>query len=205
MRVFADDNSYPLLSSLEILAEDGTLERKADMFSKRTIKAHKVVNSVDTASEALSISLAEKAKVDMPFMAKLTGKTEEELEQELSGVVFRLPESDTENPKYVSEDEYLSGNVREKLKVAELAAQADVRYQVNVTALQKVQPKDLSASEINIRLGTTWLPESDVEDFMFQLLNTPNYMQWKIKVHFSKYTGEWQVAVSYTHLTLPTN
>ena len=189
MRVFADDNSYPLLSSLEILAEDGTLERKADMFSKRTIKAHKVVNSVDTASEALSISLAEKAKVDMPFMAKLTGKTEEELEQELSGVVFRLPESDTENPKYVSEDEYLSGNVREKLKVAE----ADVRYQVNVTALQKVQPKDLSASEINIRLGTTWLPESDVEDFMFQLLNTPNYMQWKIKVHFSKYTGEWQV------------
>ena len=193
MRVFADDNSYPLLSSLEILAEDGTLERKADMFSKRTIKAHKVVNSVDTASEALSISLAEKAKVDMPFMAKLTGKTEEELEQELSGVVFRLPESDIENPKYVSEDEYLSGNVREKLKVAELAAQADVRYQVNVTALQKVQPKDLSASEINIRLGTTWLPESDVEDFMFQLLNTPNYMQWKIKVHFSKYTGEWQV------------
>ena len=193
MRVFADDNSYPLLSSLEILAEDGTLERKADMFSKRTIKAHKVVNSVDTASEALSISLVEKAKVDMPFMAKLTGKTEEELEQELSGVVFRLPESDTENPKYVSEDEYLSGNVREKLKVAELAAQADVRYQVNVTALQKVQPKDLSASEINIRLGTTWLPESDVEDFMFQLLNTPNYMQWKIKVHFSKYTGEWQV------------
>lgn len=193
MRVFADDNSYPLLSSLEILAEDGTLERKADMFSKRTIKAHKVVNSVDTASEALSISLAEKAKVDMPFMAKLTGKTEEELEQELSGVVFRLPESDTENPKYVSEDEYLSGNVREKLKVAELAAQADVRYQVNVTALQKVQPKDLSASEINIRLGTTWLPESDVEDFMLQLLNTPNYMQWKIKVHFSKYTGEWQV------------
>lgn len=193
MRVFADDNSYPLLSSLEILAEDGTLERKADMFSKRTIKAHKVVNSVDTASEALSISLAEKAKVDMPFMAKLTGKTEEELEQELSGVVFRLPESDTENPKYVSEDEYLSGNVREKLKVAELAAQADVRYQVNVTALQKVQPKDLSASEINIRLGATWLPESDVEDFMFQLLNTPNYMQWKIKVQFSKYTGEWQV------------
>ena len=193
MRVFADDNSYPLLSSLEILAEDGTLERKADMFSKRTIKAHKVVNSVDTASEALSISLAEKAKVDMPFMAKLTGKTEEELEQELSGVVFRLPESDTENPKYVSEDEYLSGNVREKLKVAELVAQADVRYQVNVTALQKVQPKDLSASEINIRLGATWLPESDVEDFMFQLLNTPNYMQWKIKVHFSKYTGEWQV------------
>ena len=193
MRVFADDNSYPLLSSLEILAEDGTLERKADMFSKRTIKAHKVVNSVDTASEALSISLAEKAKVDMPFMAKLTGKTEEELEQELSGVVFRLPESDTENPKYVSEDEYLSGNVREKLKVAELTAQSDARYQVNVTALQNVQPKDLSASEINIRLGTTWLPESDVEDFMFQLLNTPNYMQWKIKVHFSKYTGEWQV------------
>lgn len=193
MRVFADDNSYPLLSSLEILAEDGTLERKADMFSKRTIKAHEAVTSVDTASEALSISLAEKARVDMGFMEQLTGKTEEELEQELSGVVFRLPESDTENPQYVSEDEYLSGNVREKLKMAELAAQADVRYQVNVTALQNVQPKDLSASEINIRLGTTWLPESDVEDFMFQLLNTPNYTQWKIKVHFSKYTGEWQV------------
>ena len=193
MRVFADDNSYPLLSSLEILAEDGTLERKADMFSKRTIKAHEAVTSVDTASEALLISLAEKAKVDMDFMSELTGKSEEELERELSGVVFRLPESDTENPKYVSEDEYLSGNVREKLKVAELAVQADGRYQVNVTALQKVQPKDLSTSEINIRLGTTWLPESDVEDFMFQLLNTPNYMQWRIKVHFSKYTGEWQV------------
>ena len=193
MRVFADDNSYPLLSSLEILAEDGTLERKADMFYKRTIKAHDAVTSVDTASEALSISLAEKAKVDMDFMSGLTGKTEEELEQELSGVIFRLPESDTENPKYVSEDEYLSGNVREKLKVAELATQADARYQVNVTALQKVQPKDLSASEINIRLGTTWLPESDVSDFMFQLLDTPNYMQWKIKVHFSKYTGEWQI------------
>jgi len=193
MRVFEDDNSYPLLSSLEILAEDGTLERKADMFSKRTIKAHEAVTSVDTASEALSISLAEKAKVDMDFMSELTGKSEEELERELSGVVFRLPESGTENPKYVSEDEYLSGNVREKLKVAELTAQSDARYQVNVTALQNVQPKDLSASEINIRLGTTWLPESDVEDFMFQLLNTPNYMQWRIKVHFSKYTGEWQV------------
>lgn len=193
MRVFADDNSYPLLSSLEILAEDGTLERKADMFSKRTIKAHEAVTSVDTASEALSISLAEKAKVDMDFMSELTGKSEEELERELSGVVFRLPESGTENPKYVSEDEYLSGNVREKLKVAELTTQSDARYQVNVTALQNVQPKDLSASEINIRLGTTWLPESDVEDFMFQLLNTPNYMQWRIKVHFSKYTGEWQV------------
>ena len=193
MRVFADDNSYPLLSSLEILAEDGTLERKADMFSKRTIKAHEAVTSVDTASEALSISLAEKAKVDMDFMSELTGKSEEELERELSGVVFRLPESGTENPKYVSEDEYLSGNVREKLKAAELTAQSDARYQVNVTALQNVQPKDLSASEINIRLGTTWLPESDVEDFMFQLLNTPNYMQWIIKVHFSKYTGEWQV------------
>lgn len=193
MRVFADDNSYPLLSSLEILAEDGTLERKADMFSKRTIKAHEAVTSVDTASEALSISLAEKAKVDMDFISELTGKSEEELERELSGVVFRLPESGTENPKYVSEDEYLSGNVREKLKVAELTAQSDARYQVNVTALQNVQPKDLSASEINIRLGTTWLPESDVEDFMFQLLNTPNYMQWRIKVHFSKYTGEWQV------------
>lgn len=192
MRVFADDNSYPLLSSLEILAEDGTLERKADVFSKRTIKAHEAVTSVDTASEALSISLAEKAKVDMDFMSELTGKSEEELERELSGVVFRLPESGTENPKYVSEDEYLSGNVREKLKVAELTAQSDARYQVNVTALQNVQPKDLSASEINIRLGTTWLPESDVEDFMFQLLNTPNYMQWRIKVHFSKYTGEWQ-------------
>ena len=193
MRVFADDNSYPLLSSLEILAEDGTLERKADMFHKRTIKAHEAVTSVDTASEALSISLAEKAKVDMDFMSDLTGKTEEELEQELSGVVFRLPESATENPKYVSEDEYLSGNVREKLKVAELAAQADARYQVNVAALQKVQPKDLSASEINIRLGTTWLPESDVENFMFQLLDTYRFTQRRIKVHFSKYTGEWQI------------
>ena len=164
-RAFSQDSSYCLLTSLEFLDDKGELKRKADIFTKRTIRRAETVTSVDTASEALSISLAEKAKVDMDFMSELTGKSEEELERELSGVVFRLPESGTENPKYVSEDEYLSGNVREKLKVAELTAQSDARYQVNVTALQNVQPKDLSASEINIRLGTTWLPESDVVRF----------------------------------------
>ncbi len=192
--VFSDDNSYPLLCSLEIVAEDGTLERKADMFYKRTIKPHETVTRVDTASEALSLSLSEKACVDMDYMCSLTRKEVSEIEQELSGVIFRLPDMRGEGePTYVSEDEYLSGNVRQKLREARLAAQSDPVYESNVEALLKVQPKDLTASEISVRLGTTWIPTQDVEDFMFGLLETPNYARWHMKVQFFQLTGEWQI------------
>lgn len=191
---FSDDSSYPLLCSLEIVAEDGTLERKADMFTKRTIKPHETVTKVDTASEALSLSLSEKACVDMEYLCSLTGKSAQEVEQELQGVIFRLPESEgMEQPRFVSEDEYLSGNVRKKLREAKRAAEISEVYRSNVEALEKVQPKDLTASEISVRLGATWIPESDIADFMFELLQTPNYSQWKIKVHFSRHTGEWNI------------
>ena len=191
---FSDDSSYPLLCSLEIVGEDGTLERKADMFTKRTIKPHETVTKVDTASEALSLSLSEKACVDMEYLCSLTGKSAQEVEQELQGVIFRLPESeDLEHPRFVSEDEYLSGNVRQKLREAKRAAEVSEVYLSNVEALEKVQPKDLTASEISVRLGATWIPASDIADFMFELLQTPNYSQWKIKVHFSRYTGEWNI------------
>lgn len=201
--VFSDDGSYPLLCSLEVLAEDGTLKRKADMFTKRTIKPHEAVTKVDTASEALSVSLAEKACVDMDYMCSLTGKSAEEIEHELSGVIFRGPEirksqresviPDDEKPQYVSEDEYLSGNVREKLKQARIAAQVSDIYKSNVEALEKVQPKDLTALEISVRLGATWIPETDVRKFMFWLLDTSDYLKSCIEVHFSKYTGEWNI------------
>ena len=191
---FSDDSSYPLLCSLEIVAEDGTLERKADMFTKRTIKPHETVTRVDTASEALSLSLSEKACVDMEYLCSLTGKSAGEVEEELKGVIFRLPESEgMEQPRFVSEDEYLSGNVRKKLREAKRAAEFSEVYRSNVEALEKVQPKDLTASEISVRLGATWIPESDIADFMFELLQTPNYSQWKIKVHFSRHTGEWNI------------
>ena len=191
--VFSDDNSYPLLCSLEIVAEDGIHARKADMFHKRTIKPHQAVTKVDTASEALSLSLSEKARVDMDYMCSLTGKNAEEIERELSGVIFRLPNVAGGEPEFVSEDEYLSGNVREKLKEAKLAAAASGVYKTNVEALERVQPKDLTASEISVRLGATWIPISDVSEFMFQLLDTPNYSRWNIKIHFSKFTGEWNI------------
>ena len=191
--VFSDDNSYPLLCSLEVVAEDGVHARKADMFHKRTIKPHQAVTKVDTASEALSLSLSEKARVDMDYMCSLTGKSAEEIERELSGVIFRLPDVVGGEPEFVSEDEYLSGNVREKLKEAKLAAAASEVYKTNVEALEKVQPKDLTASEISVRLGATWIPISDVSEFMFQLLDTPNYSRWNIKIHFSKFTGEWNI------------
>lgn len=191
--VFSDDSSYPLLCSLEVVAEDGVHARKADMFHKRTIKPHQAVTKVDTASEALSLSLSEKARVDMDYMCSLTGKSAEEIERELSGVIFRLPDVVGGEPEFVSEDEYLSGNVREKLKEAKLAAAASEVYKTNVEALEKVQPKDLTASEISVRLGATWIPISDVSEFMFQLLDTPNYSRWNIKIHFSKFTGEWNI------------
>lgn len=191
---FSDDSSYPLLCSLEIVAEDGTLERKADMFTKRTIKPHETVTRVETASEALSLSLSEKACVDMEYLCSLTGKNAGEMEEELKGVIFRLPESEgMDQPRFVSEDEYLSGNVRKKLREAKRAAEISEVYRSNVEALEKVQPKDLTASEISVRLGATWIPESDIADFMFELLQTPNYSQWKIKVHFSRHTGEWNI------------
>lgn len=191
---FSEDSSYPLLCSLEVLAEDGTLERKADMFTKRTIKPHETVERVDTASEALSLSLAEKACVDMDYMCSVTGKSAEEIEQELKGVIFRLPDLTGEGkPQFVSEDEYLSGNVRKKLRAAEQAAKESEIYQSNVEALKKVQPKDLSASEISVRLGTTWIPAEDIQEFVYFLLDTPFYMKHKIKVHYSKITGTWSV------------
>lgn len=149
---------------------------------------------MDTASEALSLSLSEKACVDMDYLCALTGKSAEEVEKELKGVIFRLPESERmEQPRFVSEDEYLSGNVRKKLREAKLAAEISEVYQSNVEALEKVQPKDLTASEISVRLGATWMPEEDIAEFMFELLQTPNYSQWKIKVHFSRHTGDWNV------------
>ena len=191
--VFSEDSSYPLLCSLEIVAEDGTLERKADMFTKRTIKPHQTVTRVDTASEALSLSLSEHARVDMEYMCTLTGKSAEEIEKELEGVIFRLPDLTGKEPKFASEDEYLSGNVREKLKEAMLAAESSELYRPNVEALKRVQPKDLSASEINVRLGATWIPPEDIKDFMFELLQTPNYCQWKMNVRFVHVTGEWYI------------
>ena len=191
--MFSEDNSYPLLCSLEIVAEDGTLERKADMFTKRTIKPHQTVTRVDTASEALSLSLSEHARVDMEYMCTLTGKSAEEIEKELEGVIFRLPDLPGKEPTFVSEDEYLSGNVREKLKEAMLAAERSELYRPNVEALKRVQPKDLSASEINVRLGATWIPPEDIKDFMFELLQTPNYCQWKVNVRFVHVTGEWYI------------
>lgn len=191
--VFADDSSYPLLCSLEVLAEDGTLERKADMFTKRTIKPHKAATKVDTASEALSLSLSEKACVDMEYMCQLTGKGAGEVEQELKGVIFRLPDIKGAKPQFVSEDEYLSGNVRRKLKEARIALQSDPVYETNVQALEQVQPKDLSAAEISVRLGATWIPTEDVGNFMFELLETPGYLREHFKIYYSKSTGEWRV------------
>ena len=186
---FDKDSSYYLLCSLEILDEDGKLERKADMFSKRTIKQHKAVTSVDTASEALVVSIGERARVDLPFMSRLAGKSESELIQELSGVIYKDPISD----KWQTSDEYLSGNVRRKLRQAQKAASEDPAYQVNVEALKAAQPKDLDASEIEVRLGATWIDQSYIQQFMYETLNTPVYLRNKITVNYSKFTAEWCV------------
>ena len=194
---FSQDSSFSLLSALEIIGEDGELERKADMFSKRTIKPHTPVTSVDTASEALAVSLGEKATIDMDYMMELSGKSENEIFEDLKGVIFLNPLYEYGNsyePKYLMADEYLSGNVREKLKIAKNSAELYPEdYKVNVEALQKVQPKDLTASEISVRLGATWLPPDDVQEFIFHLLETPRYAQWNIKVHFSPFTSEWNI------------
>ena len=194
---FSQDSSFSLLSALEIIGEDGELERKADMFSKRTIKPHTPVTSVDTASEALVVSLGEKATIDMDCMMELSGKSENEIFEDLKGVIFLNPLYEYGNSyeqKYLMADEYLSGNVREKLRIAKNSAELYPEdYKVNVEALQKVQPKDLTASEISVRLGATWLPPDDVQEFIFHLLETPRYAQWNIKVHFSPFTSEWNI------------
>lgn len=196
--VFKNDSSYPLLTSLEIVNEEGQLERKADMFTKRTIRPHQAVTSVDTASEALALSIGEKATVDMEYMSELTGKSEQEIFKELKGVIFLNPMHGYGNntqAKYLTADEYLSGNVREKLAWAKRSAQLfPDDFQVNVEALEKVQPKDLTASEISVRLGATWLPSEIVQQFVFELLQTPRYTQWNMKVNFSKYTGKWNIS-----------
>ena len=194
---FSSDSSYCLLSSLEVLDDEGNFVRKADMFTKRTIKQKVTVLAVDTASEAYALSLAEKAKIDMPYMSQLTGRTEQELFEDLKGVIFLNPmhTSDEDGrPKYLPADEYLSGNVREKLAIAKRSADLyPDDYGENVRALEAVQPVDLTASEISVRLGATWLPPEIVEQFMFELFSTPRYCQWNIHVHYSQYTGEWNI------------
>ncbi|SHK73214.1 hypothetical protein SAMN02745243_03619 [Hespellia stercorisuis DSM 15480] len=197
--VFGDDSSYSLLSALEIINENGELERKADMFYKRTIKPHTPVTEVDTASEALAVSMGEKACIDMEYMQQLMGKSEEEIFNDLKGAIFLNPMygySDSSERKYVMADEYLSGNVREKLEVARRTAQLYPEdYRTNVEALEKVQPKELTASEIFVRLGATWLPPEIVQQYIFEFLETPRYAQWNIKVHFSPFTSEWNIVV----------
>ena len=194
---FSQDSSFALLSALEVLDENGDLERKADMFTKRTIKPHTPVTSVDTASEALAVSMGEKAYVDMEYMCSLAGKTEQEIYEELKGVIFLNPMygyGNSTERKYLMADEYLSGNVREKLAWAKKSAEVYPEdYKINVEALEKVQPKDLTASEIFVQLGTTWLPEEIAQQFMYEFLDTPVYARWNIKVHYSKLTGEWNV------------
>ena len=193
---FADDSSYYLLCALEVLDEDGRLERKADMFTKRTIKPHEAVTTVDTASEALAVSISEKAYVDMAYMEQLTGKTGEELAAELRGVIFRLPGpvSEGERPQYVTADEYLSGNVRRKLRQAQRAAEQDPAFAVNVEALTAAQPKDLDASEIEVRLGATWIDKEYIQQFMYETFDTPFYLQRSIEVHYTPFTAEWQIS-----------
>ena len=193
---FSDDSSFALVSALEILGDEGQLERKADIFFKRTIMPHKPITQVDTASEALAVSIGEKACIDMEYMQSLTGKEENELFNDLKGVIFLNPlyEGNNENlSKYFTADEYLSGNVRVKLAIARNSAKVDSRFNINVEALEKVQPEDLTASEISVRLGSTWLPVDIVQQFIYEFLNTPGYAKSSIIVHYSKYTGEWSI------------
>ena len=186
---FASDESYFLLCSLEVLDDEGNFKRKADMFTKRTIKPHREVTSVETASEALALSIGEKARVDLPYMEQLTGKTQAELVQDLQGVIFKVP--NCEPVSYVAADEYLSGNVRNKLTVAELAAKNDPELAVNVEALEKVIPKDLSAAEISVRLGATWIPQEDIQRFVMELLTPSSYVAGRLKVRYTPINGDW--------------
>ncbi|MCP3286557.1 N-6 DNA methylase [Clostridioides difficile] len=186
---FASDESYFLLCSLEVLDDEGNFKRKADMFTKRTIKPHREITFVETASEALALSIGEKARVDLPYMEQLTGKTQAELVQDLQGVIFKVP--NCEPVSYVAADEYLSGNVRNKLTVAELAAKNDPELAVNVEALKKVIPKDLSAAEISVRLGATWIPQEDIQRFVMELLTPSSYAAGRLKVRYTPINGDW--------------
>lgn len=185
---FSDDSSYCLLCSLEVLDENGALVRKADMFSKRTIRQQEPVTSCDTAADALAVSLSEKAKVDLQYMGKLTGKTEEQLTEDLAGIIFFNPSSE----QYETADEYLSGDVRWKLRL--LKEIDNPKYAANMEALEKVQPNDLAASEIDVRLGATWIPPEDIQRFVIELLNPAYYASSKIKVHYSRLTAQWSVS-----------
>ena len=193
---FSDDSSYFLLCALEVMDDDGNFQRKADMFTKRTIQPHRVVNSVDTASEALTLSIAEKAEVNMEYMSNLTGKTAEELASELRGVIFHDPTlgNAEDGTGWVTADEYLSGNVRQKLRQAEAAAAENPAYQVNVEALLAAQPKDLDASEIEVRLGATWIDKSYIKQFMFETFDTPSYLRYSMDVQYSPYTAAWSIS-----------
>jgi len=193
---FGDDSSFALLSALEIIGDEGEFERKADIFFKRTIMPHKPVTQVDTASEALAVSIGEKAIIDMEYMKRLTGKEEDEIFNDLKGVIFLNPlynGNDDNQVKYFMADEYLSGNVREKLAIAKKFAEADSSFNINIEALGKVQPEDLTASEISVRLGSTWLPIDVVQQFVHEFLNTPAYVKSSIVVHYSQHTGEWSI------------
>ena len=186
---FASDESYFLLCSLEVLDDEGNFKRKADMFTKQTIKPHREVTSVETSSEALALSIGEKARVDLPYMEQLTGKTQVELVKDLHGVIFKVPNS--EPVSYAAADEYLSGNVRTKLIIAQAAAKDDPELAVNVEALKQVIPKDLSAAEISVRLGTTWIPQEDIQKFVMELLAPSQYARGKIKVRYTEFNGDW--------------
>ena len=208
-QAFSDDSSYYLLSSLEILTENGDLERKADMFSKRTIRQQRIVEHVDTSVEALAVSIAEKATVDLPFMAELTGKSEEEIASDLTGVIFRLPApvDDEGKPRYVTADEYLSGNVRQKLRDARAAADLSPIFEPNVKALEKAQPKDLDASEIDVRLGATWVDKEYIQQFMHELFEVPFYQRRAVQVQYSNFTSEWRISgkTSLSYNNVPNN
>ena len=186
---FASDESYFLLCSLEVLDDEGNFKRKADMFTKRTIKPHREITSVETASEALALSIGEKARVDLPYMEQLTGKPKEEIIKDLQGVIFRIPA--TKPAQYVTADEYLSGNVRAKLITAEAAAKENPEFAVNAQALKQVIPQDLSAAEISVRLGTTWIPQEDIQRFVMELLTPSSYAQSRIRVRYTPINGDW--------------
>ncbi len=192
-QAFSEDSSYYLLCSLEILDSKGNFERKADIFTKKTIKARKEITKVDTANEALILSLSERAKVDIEYMKSLTDKTEEELLKELEGQIFRLPNSLAEEKRYITADEYLSGNVREKLAIAKELAKGNPEFEVHIRELEKVIPEDIKASDIEVRLGATWIPEQYIEQFIYELLNVNDYYKQRIKVHYSEYTTGWNV------------
>ena len=192
-QAFSDDSSYYLLCSLEILDEDGNLRRKADMFTRRTIRPAQAVDHVDSASEALALSIAEKTGVDMAYMEQLTGQTRDELASQLQGAIYRLPESAGDEPCYVTADEYLSGNIRSKLASARLAAEKDEAFQINVSALEKAMPRDLDASEIEVRLGATWIPPRYIQQFMLELLQPPIQARYRLRVAYSSATAEWQI------------